>query len=278
MGGSRTLLALAALVLFPTPSFAQLSINSSVSLATPYVWRGVTRANGGNLQAEGFLGLGLARGFLSLGAWANLELGSPSPGNLSQLGPERPGWSEVDYWVQFARPLGELETTVGVLRYSFPNQSGHDGTTEVYAGVQMITTYLVPRLMLYVDVDQVEGGYAEGMVTFPLLAYPFGNPVVIYGSLLAGLNLGQDVNLNQPEQDANFRHDGITHFEASLRFSFNLGRSLPLTINLEPHWQLKVDQFTKRTSPEPNDRERNLQFWLGVSLSSGMTLFQGARP
>ena len=131
-----------------------------------------------------------------------------------------------------------------------------------------ILLYLVPRLAAYVDVERVRGAYLEGEVTVPLLAYPFGNPVVFYASALAGYNLGQEMNPDRPEQNANFRNDGFTHFDFSLRATIRPVKSLPLSMNIEPHWQFKVDQFTQRTSPEPGDAHRHIQFWLGVSLSA----------
>jgi hypothetical protein len=263
------------------PAAAQLSVAGSVSLATPYIWRGVTRANGWNVQPEGFLAGGLAGGYLTSGVWANLEAGRSSPGNLSNLGGARPGFSEVNIWLQFSRLIGELETTVGAVRYLYPgdppdaSRTSGDNTTELYGGVQLRSTYLVPRLMAHWDVDRVQGFYLEGSFTIPLLAYPFGNPIVFYASGLGGFNLGQDQNPDRPNQNANFRGDGFTHFDFSLRATIHLGGWLPLSMNLEPHWQFKVDDFTKRTSPEAGDSERHTQFWLGLSLSSGFTLLGG---
>ena len=260
----------------PVTGYAQVSIGTSVSLATPYVWRGLTRSNGWNFQPEAYLAVGIARGFLTVGGWANLEAGADSPGNLSELGGGRPGFSEVNYWIQYARPLGEMEGTVGAICYVFPadassaaRQSG-DNTTEIYGAVQLTSTYLVPRLTAYFDVERVRGAYLEGALTVPLLAYPFGNPVVFYASALAGYNLGQEQNPDRPEQNANFRNDGFTHFDFSVRATIRPVKSLPFSMNIEPHWQLKVDEFTQRTSPEQGDADRHIQFWLGVSLSTGI--------
>ena len=266
------------LTIFPAIGIAQVSVGASVSLATPYVWRGLTRSNGWNVQPEAFLAVGISHGILTAGGWANLEAGADSPGNLSDLGSDRPGFSEADYWIQYARPLGEIEATVGAIRYTFPANTpsaarqSDDNTTEVYGALQLSSTYLVPRLTAYFDVGRVRGAYLEGGVTVPLLAYPFGNPVVFYASALAGYNLGQEQNPDRPEQNANFKNDGFTHFDFSLRATIRPVKSLPFSMNIEPHWQFKVDEFTQRTSPEPGDAERHVQFWLGVSLSSGIGL------
>jgi hypothetical protein len=257
---------------------AQLSGQASLSLAAPYVWRGLTRSNGWNVQPEVFVASRLAGGFFTAGAWANLEAGPPSPGNLSDRGGARPGFSEVDYWLQYGRPVGEMELTVGAVHYAFPagpssaRRGPDDNTTEIYSVVQLTSTYLVPRLAAYLDVDEVRGAYIEGGVTVPLLAYPFGNPVVFYAGGLAGFNLGQELNPDRPAQRANFRHDGFTHVDFSLRATVRPLRSVNLSVNIEPHWQLKVDDFTQRTSPEPGDAERNTQFWLAVSVTSGIGL------
>ena len=267
----------------PSPARAQLVAGASASLAAPYVWRGITRSNGWNVQPEVFLAVGLARGFLTAGAWSNLEVGGPSPGNLSDLGGDRPGASEVDYWLQYARPVGEIEVTAGAMHYTFPSTSPtarrtrNDRTTEIYSAIQLSSRYLVPRITAYLDVDRVRGVYLESAITVPLLAYPFGNPIVFYASALAGYNLGQELNPDRPAQNANFRSDGFTHFDVSVRATIRPLKSLPLSMNIEPHWQFKVDEFTKRTSPEPGDTNRHLQFWLGVSVSTEVTLIPGKR-
>ena len=272
----RVVAAALACLAVPPALVAQVSLGTSISLATPYVWRGLTRSNGWNFQPEAYLAIGIARGFLTAGGWANLEAGADSPGNLSGLGGNRPGFSEVDYWIQYARPLGEMEGTLGAIRYTFPAEAASaprtsdDNTTEIYAALQLTSTYLVPRLTAYLDVERVRGAYLEGAVTVPLLAYPFGNPVVFYASALTGYNLGQEMNPDRPEQGANFRNDGFTHFDLSIRATIRPVKSLPFSMNIEPHWQLKVDQFTQRSSPEPGDAERHIQFWLGVSLSTGI--------
>lgn len=267
-----------ALVCAPLSAAAsQVSLAGSVSLTTPYVWRGLTRANGWNFQPELFLAAKIARGYLTVGGWANVEAGPDSPGNLSDLGSERPGISEVDYWIQYGRALGEIEVTAGAIRYTFPGdgpsaaRTSDDNTSEIYGAIQLSSTYLVPRLAAYLDMDRVSGLYMEGGVTVPLLAYPFGNPIVFYASGLAGYNLGQEQNPDRPEQHANFRRSGFTHFDLSLRTTIRPLRSFPLSINLEPHFQFKMDEFTKRTSPEPGDADRSLQFWLGVSLSTAIS-------
>jgi hypothetical protein len=272
------------LLLAPASASAQLSVHASVSLATPYVWRGLTRANGWNFAPEAFVAAGLVGGYLTAGGWANLEADADSPGNLSDLGEGRPGFSEVDYWLQYTRPLGEIEATIGAIRYTYPGdpptatRTSGDNTTEIYGALQMTSTYLVPRLAAYMDVDRVRGVYLEGSVTVPLLASPFGNPAVLYASGVAGYNLGQELNPDRPTQRANFRHDGFTHFDFSLRATIRPIKALPLSFNLEPHWQLKVDEFTQRTSPEPGDAERHIQFWLGLSVSTGVTLIPGGKP
>ncbi|MEO8200155.1 MAG: TorF family putative porin [Gemmatimonadota bacterium] len=263
---------------------AQVAASLDLTMATPYVWRGLTRANGASLQPEGFLSLGLANGFLSAGAWANYEMGPSSPGNLSDIGSARPGYSEVNLWAQYGRHLGEVETTVGVVHYRHlgtranARRTSIDNTTELYGGFQLTSTYLVPKLVAYVDVDHVRGVYLEGSATVPLLAYPFGNPIVFYATGLAGFNVSQDVNVLHPDQGATFEKDGLTHFDFSLRATLNLGHRIPLSFNLEPHWQYKIDQFTQRTSPEAGDARRHVQFWFGISASTAVTLIPvGAR-
>src|SRR5438445_701926 len=105
----RSALPLATIVLWsvawPARAPAQLYAGLDAAFASRYVWRGVTRVDGAALQPEGYLGLQLADGYLSAGAWGSYELSRAGPSGLSDLGPGRTGFGEIDYWSQYARAL-----------------------------------------------------------------------------------------------------------------------------------------------------------------------------
>src|SRR6266542_1526600 len=70
----------------PSPACAQVYLGLDATLSSPYVWRGVTRANGWVVQPEGFVSLKAGGGFLSGGVWASYELANAGPNDLSDLG------------------------------------------------------------------------------------------------------------------------------------------------------------------------------------------------
>src|SRR5439155_22270112 len=63
----------------PGPAGAQGYLGLDATLSSPYVWRGVTRANGWVAQPEGFVSVKAGGGFLAAGAWASYELGRAGP-------------------------------------------------------------------------------------------------------------------------------------------------------------------------------------------------------
>ncbi|MGE0353144.1 MAG: hypothetical protein AB7I33_12180 [Gemmatimonadales bacterium] len=255
------------------PAAAQLTLGLRAGTATPYVWRGITRANGLILQPEGYLAVRYHQTVLSAGVWGAYETGSRSPGNLSDLGSDRPGFSELNYWTQATHRFRGLDVFAGVIRYDYRGRGplavkpSGASTTEVYGGLQKLTPYIVPKLTVYGDIDAVKGTYLEGSVTLPLLAVPVGNPIVFYFTALMGYNLGQERNAGDPSQRATFASEGFTHSDLSLSGSFVLSRRLGATLTLTPHLQFKIDDATRRTSPEPGDLRRNQQFWLAASFA-----------
>src|SRR5689334_1146865 len=219
------LLAVAAL--FPAlgslaPASAQAYLGFDATLASPYVWRGVTRANGSVVQPEAFASLQAAGGFLSAGAWASYELGDAGVNDLSDLGVGHAGLTELNYWGQAAWSLGILETALGGIRYTFrgtaptAGRTRADNTTEVFASVRATSKYVVPGLALWVDVDRVRGAYVEGSVTVPLLANPLAKPfLAVITRATMGYTLGQEASTTDPGQGAYFTRAGVTHFDLS---------------------------------------------------------------
>ena len=270
----RSSLPLATIVLWfvawPTRAPAQLYAGLDAAFASRYVWRGVTRVDGAALQPEGYLGLQLDDGYLSAGAWGSYELSRAGPSGLSDLGPGRTGFGEIDYWSQYARALGPVQTSLGFIRYTYrgtlpgPSRTSAASTSEVYGTIQLSRKYLAPRLAAYWDVDRVRGLYLESSGTLPIMANPLGEPFwALYVRGLAGYSLGQELNPAQPNQVANFAGRGLTHVDLSLSFDLRPG---PLTLHHESHAQWSVDDATRRTSADPAD-DRRVKFWFELSAS-----------
>src|SRR6058998_1785650 len=76
---SGALAAAFAVLSLASPACAQVYLGLDAALTSPYVWRGVTRANGWVVQPECFMSVRAGDGFLSGGAWASDELRRASP-------------------------------------------------------------------------------------------------------------------------------------------------------------------------------------------------------
>src|SRR5437870_13786942 len=201
---------LAAVVLLqalelPRCSYAQVYLGLDATLSSPYVWRGVTRANGWVAQPEGFVSVKAGGGFLAAGAWASYELGHAGPNDLSDLGTGGAGLAELNYWGQAAWSLGLVQAALGGIRYTFrgtaptAGRTRADNTTELFVNLRATSKYIVPGVVLWLDVDRVRGTYIEGSVTVPVLANPLTAPFFVLVTRAAvGYQLGQDVNTEDP--------------------------------------------------------------------------------
>src|SRR5207247_9282167 len=63
----------------PSGVYAQAYLGLDATLSSPYVWRGVTRANGWVVQPEAFVSLKAGGGFVSGGGGACYELQNAGP-------------------------------------------------------------------------------------------------------------------------------------------------------------------------------------------------------
>lgn len=238
------------------PAAAQVYTGLDATLASRYVWRGVTRVNHWVLQPEAYVGFGVAGGFLSAGAWANAELHAARVGDLSDLGPGGSGWGEVSYWANFNGRRGVADISLAFLRYTYRgtgagfSRTSAANTSEIHASLRFSSRFLAPKFSGYFDIDEVVGTYLEMSGTIPVLGNPLGAPFwALYVEGVIGYSLGQEVNSSQPGEAANFADDGFTHFDLSL--SGNLTPKVfgaPTTVHLEGHVQFNSDRFTRRAS------------------------------
>jgi len=236
------------------------------TLSSPYVWRGVTRANGWVVQPEGFVSLKAGGGFLSGGMWASYELGKAGPNDLSDLGTGGAGLAELNYWGQAAWHLGLVQAALGGIRYTFrgtaptAGRTRADNTTELYVELRGTSKYIVPGVALWLDVDRVRGAYIEGSVTVPVLANPLAEPFV---GLITRAALGYTVG----QEGAYFARAGVTHvdFAASSDITLHPLR-VPTVLRLEGHLQFSTDDATRPTSARPSDARRSGKLWAALAL------------
>src|SRR2546425_6916219 len=147
----------------PSPACAQVYLGLDATLTSPYVWRGLTRANGWVVQPEGFVSLKAGGGFLSGGVWASYELGNAGPNDLSDLGTRGPRLPELKYWGQAAWSPRLVQAAVGGIRYTFrgtaptAGRTRADNTTELFVNLRATSKYIVPGVALWLGVHPVAG-------------------------------------------------------------------------------------------------------------------------
>lgn len=122
------------------------AIDASLSYMTKRVWRGQVTSNESVLQPWFNLSY---QGF-SLGLWANFDLtnGSGHEGKFSEL----------DIKLQYVADLGFFRVPFGLIHYYYP--PSETTTTELFAGIG-VATMLNPTVVVYYDVDRIEGMYAR---------------------------------------------------------------------------------------------------------------------
>ena len=250
----------------PSSARAQVYLGLDATLSSPYVWRGVTRANGWVVQPEGFVSLRAGGGFLSGGAWASYELGSAGPNDLSDLGTGGAGLAELNYWGEATWSLGLVQAALGGIRYTFrgtapsAGRTRADNTTELYVELRGTSKYVVPGVALWLDVDRVRGAYVEGSVTVPVLANPLAKPFV---ALITRATVGYTVG----QEGAYFARAGVTHvdFAASSDLTLRPLR-VPTVLRLEGHVQFSTDDATRPTSARPSEARRSGKLWAALAL------------
>src|SRR5439155_562988 len=241
----------------PGCGYAQVYLGLDAALSSPYVWRGITRANGWSAQPEGFLSVRAGGGFLSAGAWASYELGDAGLADLSDLGPGHAGLAELNYWGQANWSLGLLQASLGGIRYTFrgtastAGRTRADNTTELYVDLRGTSKYVVPGLALWLDVDRVQGAYVEGSVTVPVLANPLAAPfIVLITRAAVGYAVGQE--------GAYFARAGVTHMDLAVSTDLTLRPlRVPTVLRFEGHVQFSTDDATRPSSARPSDARRS---------------------
>ena len=250
----------------PSPACAQVYLGLDATLSSPYVWRGVTRANGWVVQPEGFISLKAGGGFLSGGVWTSYELGNAGANDLSDLGTGGAGLAELNYWGQATWSLGLVHAALGGIRYTFrgtaptAGRTRADNTTELYVDLRGTSKYIVPGVALWLDVDRVRGAYIEGSITVPVLANPLAAP---FFGLITRAAVGYTVG----QEGASFARAGVTHvdFAASTDVTLRPLR-VPTVLRLEGHVQFSSDDATRPTSARPSDARRGDKLWAALAL------------
>ncbi len=245
---------------------AQAAVGADLSLFSSYVWRGVSLTNKPVAQPNVYLAVPAGNASLTLGGWANIDVGSYDDPNddISQSGGVSSlNLAEFDPWAEVSVPVGRATLTGGVVGYVFPNDppalATEDGNTwEVYGKVGLDVP-LSPKLAVYYDFDKVNGAYLEGSVMHSL---PLGSTSLNLGAL-AGLSAGQ---AESGEDVNNFAENGFTHLDVSAGVPIAAGIYYMTPVL---HFLINGDEATRFTSP---GERSDLNLWGGVTVGWSRTL------
>jgi hypothetical protein len=256
--------ALALTVASAAPAAAQTEIGLETGLFSSYVWRGISYVNKPVLQPDLSLSFPLGAASLTVGAWGNIELGSydDPEDDLSIGGGTSLNLSEVDPYAEIGFSAGKAELAIGGVAYVFPNDAGFTSdinTVEVY-GTIGLDAPLSPSLGVYYDVDKIKGLYIEGSLSHDI---PLGPKALTLGAL-AGWNISQGPNDDDPEEGVNFADKGITHVDLSASIEFGAG---PFTLTPQIHGVFGIDDATRITKPTETDA--GFKLWGGISIGWG---------
>src|SRR5262245_25048284 len=257
---------------------AQIASGVSTSIATRYVWRGITRVGSWVIQPAAWVGIRSASTELSLSGWGNWESGNAGSGDLTQRGIGRRGFGEADLDVAVSRELGRTAVAAGWTRYTFhgdtggPGQTSSDNTSELFVHIAWHGSTVTPSILAACDVDRVRGCYFEVGAPLPIFATSEPRPTLIFSiEPTAGWSQGEGPNSDDPTQLSNFAGNGLTHVDlpllAQAQFS---GGTLEPAFSLAAHLQWCADGATRTTNATGSTTR--VKFWLevGATLAAGL--------
>ena len=258
------LLGAAILLLAAPAASAQVTVGADLGIHSAYVWRGLTLTSKPVAQPDLWVSLPVgASGAVTVGGWGSIDLGKyDGADEVSEGGGEGgPDLTEFNWWAEYAHSFGQAELVLGAVGYIYPNDAGitdDANTIEVY-GRLGLSHLLSPRISAYYDVDKIKGFYIEGSLGYDI---PVSESFALSLGALAGLNAGQGVNEDDPNEFANFAENGLTHIDLSASTEFAAG---PLAITPAFHFQISSDEATKFNKPSKPDE--SVKIWFGVTLS-----------
>jgi len=164
----RKLLILVAVGAAAGISAQERDINVAVSadVNTAYVFRGAVVNNSAVLQPQVEVSTQVGPGAFGARVWANHDLSNEGTfGKTSKW----MGQTEVDYSLFYAAACNDLSYELGVIHYTYPHSYAAEAgranglnTTELYAAATYeAMKMMVPFGAVYVDVEEVEGWYAN---------------------------------------------------------------------------------------------------------------------
>lgn len=236
-----------------------------------HLWRGVNRTTDWVGQVDLAVVAPLGQGALAIGVFQSSELRRSQGGNLTEVGRDRKGLGERDWWLEYRKPVGVLEIFAGATRYTFHGnrllggRSASDNTTEVSLGVQAKLTYLSPTLAAHWDVERVKGLYLEASGALPLLGWPFPPQLNVYLDGALGLNLGEGPHPGHAEELAYYAGGGFTHLAMGISVDRQVGRFI---VGTGARLQAGMDDEARRGAGGLG-RNVFVAYWIGTTVRVG---------
>src|SRR5262245_22656520 len=272
------LLAVVATLVLLSEGAAQMSSGASTTLATRYIWRGITRVSGWVVQPAAWIVIRSASTQLSVSGWGNWESGTAGSGDLTQRGIGQRGFGEADLDLGVSQEVGAIGVAAGWTRYTFHGDSAQAGrsssenTSELFARIEWHGSTVTPSILAACDVDRVRGCYFEVGAPLPIFATSEPRPTLIFSiEPTAGWSQGEGPNSDDPTQLSNFAGNGLTHVDlpllAQAQFS---GGTLEPAFSLAAHLQWCADGATRTTNATGSTTR--VKFWLevGATLAAGL--------
>jgi hypothetical protein len=254
---------------------AQAEVRADLLVANRAVWRGVNRVSGWVAQLQGSGSVRLGPGALGAGVYESRELFEAGEGNATEVGLDRRGLGERNWWAEYRLPAGPLDLAAGATHYTYHGSAALGGrppagnTTEIYLLAEAQGTYLSPALAAHWDVDRVRGVYLEASGRLPLLGWPFPPEVFVFLDGALGLSLGEDADAARPADLAYYDGDGLTH--AQLGLSVDVKRTRLMAFGGGLRFSAGLDDAARRGA---DGRERDLfvTVWLGATIGAGLPI------
>ncbi len=230
------------------PASGQLVGSAATTVASRYVWRGLTLVSGWVAQPGAHVGFRRGEAWaVGAGCWGDIELGGAEPTALTQRGTGRPGLGELDVEVSAASTVGSLALSIGWIRYTFHGDSAGGGLgsganrSELRLSADWLGPTVSPSAGLFCALRR-GGCYLETGAALPVIATEEARPLATVALLPeAGWSLGAD---RGPEPA--FAGDGLTHLDLPLLVQIQLsGRTLEPALVLEGHLQWSQDPATR---------------------------------
>ncbi len=205
---------------------AEPEVTAEVALLSSYVWRGQVYNGDAVVQPQ----LTISHYDFSFNIWGNYDAGGSNSSGVSD------DFSEIDLSLAYSLPLAisDMEVSVGVVHYTFPNVLGAESTTELFANGTITTLAdlpipIIPSVTIFGDVDEVNGTYVLFDVNTP---YAISDYLTVAGGVSAGygntsyndayFGAALDSGFNDYNFYANVNYEIVENVTASLNLTYTM--------------------------------------------------------